>query len=479
MRKTLVVAVREFKAAVRTKSFIVSLVLMPILMGGTVAAQVFFKRQANVQDKTFAVVDRTPGGKLFKELQSAAEKHNDAERKVRETGKPTAPLFQLEKLTPSNDSPAEMDQQRLALSQQVREEKYLGFLDIGPDVCKPPEGKPWVPEEGEGPSAADPRRCLRYQTNHPTYEAFPAWAERQLILAIAREQLGLLGMSSKIEENVQPIRLRREGLTEWNPRTNTIVDPPIIQQVARFVIPAVFVALMFMIVMLASTPAMQGVVEEKMQRIAEVLLGSLRPFELMMGKLLGLMGVSLTVSAVYLGGAYWAADHYDLTDLLPVPLLAWYVVFQNAGCPHVWFLISRDRRRGSRHQGNADAGHAGDPRRVHSHVHLGPGARGSQQPTCRWHLFFSSSDTDVDARAHRHSSGTARVANDAGSRVGARRDDFVRLRCRSDLPRGNPHARQGRQAWSASSVGLPRLAISPDRRASTPSRLPARRDWCW
>ena len=74
MRKTLVVAVREFKAAVRTKSFIVSLVLMPVLMGGAAAAQVFFKQQKSVQDKTFAVVDRTPEEKLFKELQSAAGK---------------------------------------------------------------------------------------------------------------------------------------------------------------------------------------------------------------------------------------------------------------------------------------------------------------------------------------------------------------------------------------------------------------------
>ena len=288
----------------------------------------FFKQQKSVQDKTFAVVDRTPGERLFKELQSAADKHNDAERKVREAGKPTAPLFLLEKITPGNDTLAEMDQQRLALSQQVREERYFGFLDIGPDVCKPPKRERRAFEEGEESTGADPRRYLRYQTNHPTYEAFPAWAERQLILAIARQQLGLLGMSSKIEENVQPIRLQREGLTEWNPRTNTIVDPPIIQQVARFVIPAAFVFLMFAIVMLASTPAMQGVVEEKMQRIAEVLLGSLRPFELMMGKLLGLMGVSLTISAVYLAGAYWAAYHYDLADLVPFPLLAWYVVFQ-------------------------------------------------------------------------------------------------------------------------------------------------------
>ena len=53
--------------------------------------------------------------------------------------------------------------------------------------------------------------------------------------------------------------------------------------------------LMFMLIFVGGTPAMQGVVEEKMQRIAEMVLGSVRPFELMMGKLLGLMGVSLTL----------------------------------------------------------------------------------------------------------------------------------------------------------------------------------------
>jgi ABC-2 type transport system permease protein len=329
VRKILVVAVREFKAAVRTKSFIVSLVLMPVLMGGGAAAQVFFKGQSRVQDKHFAIVDRTPGEKLFKQIESAAEKHNEAERKVRETGKPTAPLFLLERVVPKGDTQREINLQRLELSQQVRDDKYFGFIDIGPDVCKPPQSKPRpAKEDDEESPPVDPRRYLRYQTNHPTYEAFPSWVEGQLILAIAREQLGLAGMTDKMDFNVQPIRLRREGLTEWDPRTNKIVDPPIIQQIARFVIPAAFVALMFVIVMLASTPAMQGVVEEKMQRIAEVLLGSLRPFELMMGKLLGLMAVSFTVSAVYLAGAYWAAHHYDLTDLIPLPLVAWYIVFQ-------------------------------------------------------------------------------------------------------------------------------------------------------
>jgi ABC-2 type transport system permease protein len=85
--------------------------------------------------------------------------------------------------------------------------------------------------------------------------------------------------------------------------------------------------LMFMLILVGGTPAMQGVVEEKMQRIAEMVLGSVRPFQLMMGKLLGLMGVSLTLSALYLGGAYWAANHYGVADLVSPGLIVWFVIF--------------------------------------------------------------------------------------------------------------------------------------------------------
>jgi ABC-type Na+ efflux pump permease subunit len=48
----------------------------------------------------------------------------------------------------------------------------------------------------------------------------------------------------------------------------------------------------------------------------------------MLGKLLGMTGVSLTVSAVYLGGLYWAAWHYGFADFIPAGLLVWFFVFQ-------------------------------------------------------------------------------------------------------------------------------------------------------
>src|SRR5437763_9772743 len=86
--------------------------------------------------------------------------------------------------------------------------------------------------------------------------------------------------------------------------------------------------LLFMVVMMGSTPLMQGVVEEKMQRIAEVLLGSLTPFQLMLGKLIGMTGVSLTIATAYLGGMYWAAVHFQFAAYISPGLLAWFLLFQ-------------------------------------------------------------------------------------------------------------------------------------------------------
>src|SRR5205823_3733084 len=97
---------------------------------------------------------------------------------------------------------------------------------------------------------------------------------------------------------------------------------------APVIVPIVLMLLMFTLVLMTATPLMQGVVEEKMQRIAEVLLGSLTPFQLMLGKLVGMTAVSLTIAAVYLSGAYWAAHHYGVAEHAPPVLLVWFVAYQ-------------------------------------------------------------------------------------------------------------------------------------------------------
>src|SRR5262249_22960577 len=119
-----------------------------------------------------------------------------------------------------------------------------------------------------------------------------------------------------------------KGLSERDPRTGKVTEASEQSRIASVAAPAGLMLLMFMVVLMGATPLMQGVVEEKMQRIAEVLLGSVRPFELMMGKLIGMAGVSLTITAVYMTGALWAAQHFGFAGALSADLLVWFLAYQ-------------------------------------------------------------------------------------------------------------------------------------------------------
>ncbi len=58
--------------------------------------------------------------------------------------------------------------------------------------------------------------------------------------------------------------------------------------------------LIYMFVTITGSQVMQGVIEEKSNRIIEVLISSVRPFDLMMGKIIGIALVSLTQLAIWI-----------------------------------------------------------------------------------------------------------------------------------------------------------------------------------
>ena len=86
--------------------------------------------------------------------------------------------------------------------------------------------------------------------------------------------------------------------------------------------------LMFMTIFLAAQPMLESVLEEKSQRIAEVLLGSVNAMQLMAGKLLGGLGGSLTVVATYASGALAVAWYFDALHLVPLRIVPWFLVYQ-------------------------------------------------------------------------------------------------------------------------------------------------------
>jgi ABC-2 type transport system permease protein len=58
--------------------------------------------------------------------------------------------------------------------------------------------------------------------------------------------------------------------------------------------------LIYMMMIIYGTQVMRGVTEEKTSRIAEVIISSVKPFELMMGKILGIGAVGLTQFAIWI-----------------------------------------------------------------------------------------------------------------------------------------------------------------------------------
>ncbi len=87
--------------------------------------------------------------------------------------------------------------------------------------------------------------------------------------------------------------------------------------VGRMILPFIFAMLYFMATSTTAQFLMSGVVEEKETRLMEILATSLRPIELLWGKLLGLGALSLTQIGLWaVGGLLIAAINTDAREFL-------------------------------------------------------------------------------------------------------------------------------------------------------------------
>ena len=308
MRKIWIVAAREYKAAVRTKAFLIGLLIMPIMMGASVLLQWLLKDMVDTETKHFVLVDRAGRSDIVKMLDAAYDAYNKTA--FDSAGVQRKPLFQWASAAPAPD----LDLQRLELSQQVRTGKLIGFLEI-------------LTREQAGETGPSPI-YLRYYTNRVTFVDFSTVSNVAVSEYLRATLAGKFGLDrDDTQALLKPVELENKPLLTRNAEGG-IEEGSEQSRFTSLIVPSVLMLMMFMVVLMGSTPLMQSVVEEKMQRIAEVLLGSVPPFELMLGKLIGMTGVSLTIAAVYLTGAYWAATHFGFGEGLTADLLLWFVAFQ-------------------------------------------------------------------------------------------------------------------------------------------------------
>ena len=312
MNKSFVIALREYRAAVRSKAFVITLVALPVLMIGSSVAQFLLQDKVDTTDKTFAVVDRAG---LFEEsLKTAVAFYNQAEIVEGEgdARHKVKPGFILEFIDP--ESIGEPPESTLKLSNRVRDKAISGFIEINAGVDK---------------SEADLK--IHYHSQVSVDNAFRRFASGVVNETMQRIRSKKEGIERAVIQRVmQPVEVRNMSLVERDVETGGISAPEDSNPVVDIILPLVLMMLIFMAVMTGATPLMQAVMEEKQARISEVLLGSIQPFPLMFGKLVGNVAVSLTTVGIYISGAFFTMQYLDQTHLFPpFHIIIWLLVFQS------------------------------------------------------------------------------------------------------------------------------------------------------
>jgi ABC-2 type transport system permease protein len=307
MRKILIVAETEFATLVRTKAFIVGILLLPVMMALSVGLARATRRVADDRDRTFAVVDYTGviGGPLVAvaRLFDPGSVLGDA----RPGGRATSRFIPVQIDTAGRQH----DELRIELSERVRSGELFAFVEIPANVMDP---------GGEG--------RIQYYSDHPSYAALPTWLRATANGVIINERFRRASIDRALVARLtKQAPVDNLGLFERT-ASGGVKRAEKVDDARAFGVPAAVVFLMFITLMSSGPALLNSVVEEKMSRISEVLMGSTTPFQLMAGKLLGSVGVSILLSTIYVAGGLAGAHYWGgYASAVPGSLLAWFFVF--------------------------------------------------------------------------------------------------------------------------------------------------------
>ncbi len=324
MKKILIIAAREYRAMVGTKAFLVSIIMMPILMFAGILAMELLKDVGQTRERKLAIIDHT--GRFFEALQTQAEERNrqieetlDADESKPDDG-PDVPgtpkeIYRLEQI----DATAVDDAKRLELSRQIRQHKLYALVEI-------PAGVLDVDSAGDA--------GVQFYSEDSSISLARGWIQ-DVISKVTREQR--IRESGLTQEDIEkfsrlnrPVHVFGKGLMQIDSSGRVTAKEEKNLMLSLF-LPMGIMMMMFMVIFMASQPMLESVLEEKSQRIAEVLLGSANPFQLMMGKLIGTVAGSLTIFAIYLAGVYAITAWRGWTENIPFELVPWFLVFQITG----------------------------------------------------------------------------------------------------------------------------------------------------
>jgi ABC-2 type transport system permease protein len=307
MPKTLIVAQSEFATLVRSKAFIVSIVLMPVVMVLSVVLMRATKNATDGKDRTFAVVDYT--GVLAEPLVAVAQVLNAGSGDLVDPQAPrTTPRFIPIEVKPNGRPPDEL---RLELSDRVRREELFAFVELPENLLNP-----------------DAKAQILYYSDHPSYNALSMWLRATVNGIVLNERFRRASIDRALVARLtRQAPVENLGLFERD-TVGSVKQAEEVDQVRAQGVPLAMLVLMYITVMSSAPQLLNSVIEEKMSRISEVLMGAITPFQLMMGKLIGSVGVSVLLAAIYIGGGLVVAQYWGGYASAVTPgALVWFTLF--------------------------------------------------------------------------------------------------------------------------------------------------------
>ena len=246
MRIVLAVVRREYLQRVRNRWFILSTVGLPVLMIAMMAVPIIMEARNEAQKRVIVVVDRTEV--LYDNV-------------VADLGD----SFEVEGVTYTNDVVQ-------ALDQRIAAGEIAGFLLLTDETLS--SGSAVFTGNGTPGTV----RRMRIQ--------------RAVVQSVLRVRLGASvsdteGIDALLSGGtIEYVRLNEDGLEEG-------------EREAGLVAGFVGAMMLYVVILLYGVQVMRAVLEEKTTRIVEIIISTVKPWQLMLGKIVGVGAVGLTQLAIW------------------------------------------------------------------------------------------------------------------------------------------------------------------------------------
>lgn len=244
MNKIWLVSKREYFTRVRNKTFILSTILLPLFFIGFVAASAYFSIKSESK-QTIAVAD-----------QNGIFKSN----------------FQ-------NDGPVIFEFPTDVNADNYKAKGYTAFLNIPKEYS---DGKDSISLISDKQLSILTEEKIKDQIND----------------AIRNEAFLQNHIDKAVLDSIN--KMKEDGLYKFSPVIKQGNKTEQSNAGLAYGIGFGSGILIYMTLFIYGAAVMRGVMEEKMNRIAEVIISSVKPFQLMMGKILGIAAVGLTQLLIWL-----------------------------------------------------------------------------------------------------------------------------------------------------------------------------------